>query len=372
MAKLTNPFKPTAGAEPPVLVGRDKVLEDFSNGLAEGPGARSRLMRIYGPRGSGKTVLLTELGDMARAEGWEVFDETAGKGLCERLIAMVQSGESGEASLDLHLGVADIHLSRKEAGSLSLREALTARTRELTRQHRGLLITIDEVQDASPEEMREIAVAVQHLIRERMDIALAFAGLTTGVLDLVNGSAMTFLRRALPEELGAIPSDEIAKAYKSTIEKTGFSIEEEALDNAARATDGYAYLIQLIGYQIWREGKSHAEASMVITNEDVERGIAQAMGEFNEAVHESAVWDIPLRAMEYLVAMAEADAEVVATSAIAEALGVEATSLTSYRRLLIQRQIIEQTARGYVTFSIPYMKEYLLNYRDALFARFGR
>ena len=73
MRGLVNPFKPTAGAEPPVLVGRDKVLEDFADGLAEGPGARGRLMRITGPRGSGKTVLLTELGDMARDEGWEII-----------------------------------------------------------------------------------------------------------------------------------------------------------------------------------------------------------------------------------------------------------------------------------------------------------
>jgi hypothetical protein len=38
-----NPFKPTVGAEPPVLAGRDKVLEDFADGLSEGPGARVRV-----------------------------------------------------------------------------------------------------------------------------------------------------------------------------------------------------------------------------------------------------------------------------------------------------------------------------------------
>lgn len=33
-----NPFKPTAGAEPPVLAGRKKVIDDFTDGLTEGPG----------------------------------------------------------------------------------------------------------------------------------------------------------------------------------------------------------------------------------------------------------------------------------------------------------------------------------------------
>ena len=72
--KLVNPFKPTAGAEPPVLIGRERVVEDFSEGLDEGVGSPARLMRITGPRGSGKTVLLTELGDVARVHGWSVLD----------------------------------------------------------------------------------------------------------------------------------------------------------------------------------------------------------------------------------------------------------------------------------------------------------
>ncbi len=55
-----NPFKPTAGKMPPVLVGREKVTDDFLEGLANGEKLRARLMRITGPRGSGKTVLLSE------------------------------------------------------------------------------------------------------------------------------------------------------------------------------------------------------------------------------------------------------------------------------------------------------------------------
>lgn len=104
--------------------------------------------------------------------------------------------------------------------------------------------------------------------------------------------------------------------------------------------------------------------------DDADRGIVDALREFNDAVHESAVADIPLRSLEYLLAMAE-DESVSATATVAERLQLSPSSLTSYRRLLIQRQIIEQTARGYVKFSIPYMREYLLEHRDALLARYG-
>ncbi len=66
------------------------------------------------------------------------------------------------------------------------------------------------------------------------------------------------------------------------------------------------------------------------------------------------------------------DEGVSATAVIAERLQVSPTSLTSYRRLLIQRQVIEQTARGYVKFSIPYLGEYLVANRETLLARYGR
>lgn len=34
-----NPFRPTFGFSPPLLVGRDHVIQDFQDGLRDGPGA---------------------------------------------------------------------------------------------------------------------------------------------------------------------------------------------------------------------------------------------------------------------------------------------------------------------------------------------
>lgn len=67
--RQANPFTPSAGVEPPVLIGREDVLYDFEESLLAGVGAPGRLMRITGPRGSGKTVLLNELGEIARRHG---------------------------------------------------------------------------------------------------------------------------------------------------------------------------------------------------------------------------------------------------------------------------------------------------------------
>ena len=46
----------------------------------------------------------------------------------------------------------------------------------------GLLITLDEIQDASTEEMRELGNEMQLLIRQGANVAFAFAGLPTSVM----------------------------------------------------------------------------------------------------------------------------------------------------------------------------------------------
>lgn len=368
--RVTNPFKPTAGAEPPVLAGREKVIRDFSDGLAEGPGAPGRLMRISGPRGSGKTVLLTELGEIAKDEGWLVVDETARKGLVSAVVDRL-AGSAPDASVcaDIDLGFvkARAGVSTRECGT-DLRSALAAAIARPGRK--GVLVTVDEVQDADRDDMTQIAHAVQHMIREGRDVAFVFAGLTTGVADFVNGQAMTFLRRAKAEQLNAIPDDEVAHALKEPFAGTGMHLSDEALEAAVRAADGYAYLVQLVGYNVWRAARRHFAETPVVSMEDVADGVDMALANYDEAVIEPALAMLSERAMRYLVEMAKRDGDA-ATGDIAKSIGVPATSLSSARRTLIARQVIEPAGRrGYVRFSVPKMREYVSAHADDLLSRY--
>ena len=81
-----NPFKPTAGKMPPELIGRDYIVEAFVDGIENGAGAPERLMRLTGARGMGKTVMLNELGNVARERDWTVIDEIASTGFCTRIL----------------------------------------------------------------------------------------------------------------------------------------------------------------------------------------------------------------------------------------------------------------------------------------------
>lgn len=78
----SNPFKPTAGKMPPILIGRHSIIEDFSEALTNGVGAPGRIMLVTGQRGFGKTVMLTEFRRIAKAQHWEVIGETASAGAC--------------------------------------------------------------------------------------------------------------------------------------------------------------------------------------------------------------------------------------------------------------------------------------------------
>ena len=107
-----------------------------------------------------------------------------------------------------------------------------------------------------------------------------------------------------------------------------------------------------------------------VSAEDVEKGVVAARREFERTVLEAAIAHLSKTAMEYLIAMTE-DVLASSTGKIASRLGVPASSLSTTRKLLVSRQIIEPTARGYVGFSIPFMREYLAENREALLARYG-
>lgn len=369
-----NPFKPTAGKMPPVLVGREKVTDDFLEGLANGEGAPGRLMRITGPRGSGKTVLLSELASIAEDEGWLVVNVSGSGNLLASLSRrLMRKSLFSEIVFKAQSPLVSIEARRGPASLDDFESILECATRGMTKRGKGLLVTIDEVQDASRDDIREIATAVQFMIRENQNIALVFAGITTGVLDILNGKSVTFLRRAKPEELDAIPLDEVRDSLRDTIANSGFQIEEEALTLATDATQGYAYLIQLVGYHVWRtawlRGRKGDDA-IVVSVDDATRGVAAARDEFKSAVLETAITGLPKTAIDFILAMSETR-DVVSTSKIASMLKRTTGYLSPYRRQLISRQVIEQTAPGYVTFSIPLMKEYLAEERASILSRYG-
>jgi len=73
-----SPYSPGAGVRPVAFTGREDVVERFDVVLDRLEAGRSAAApMITGPRGSGKTVLLNALVDLARSRGWAVGAEEA-------------------------------------------------------------------------------------------------------------------------------------------------------------------------------------------------------------------------------------------------------------------------------------------------------
>ena len=82
-----NPFMPSFGVPPDVLVGRDGFLADVSEVLDGGYFLKSSTSMIFGARGMGKTVLLRVAERRAAERGWSVIavSPSTGEGLMGRI-----------------------------------------------------------------------------------------------------------------------------------------------------------------------------------------------------------------------------------------------------------------------------------------------
>lgn len=361
-----NPFTPTFGVSPPVLVGREDLLEDFRSALDDGPGAPGRMTLYTGARGTGKTVMLNEVEEVARQAGWRVIAETATVGLVQRLVgehlpALLAEIDPGSTATKLtgisapaNLGGVTWDRLSKHDVTPALRNQLTAVCELLAPHQTGLLLTLDEIHREVVDELRELATVLQHLVREEREIAFAGAGLPSSVSSILNDDVLTFLRRADRHSLGPVDLQDVALALTEPIEESGRRIDSNLAARAASATGGYPFLIQLVGYHIWRQNPDGAAISVA----DVDDGITAARRRLGSLVHEPALADLPGVARTFLLAMAHDDGPSK-MSDIAARLNVDANYASQYRLRLIASELIASVGYGRVDFTMPYLRDYL-------------
>lgn len=360
MTQMSNPFKPTAGKNPPELIGRDDVIVEFTDGLDNGPGAPGRLLRITGMRGMGKTVMLNELASIAKSRGWTIVTETASEGFVERILHRLEPRYEVRGTVEpelLGFKLGSVELAKN---AVSLREAMA----RAAGAGSGLLITLDEVQDASIAEIRTLAIAVQHLIRDDANIAFVFAGLHSMVDGVVNSESLTFLRRAVPFTLGPLNAYEVADSLDDTFSELNVSVSRAVVDYLADASAGYPFMVQLVGYYSWQKAARRHPGTL--DEEDASEGVSLARSRFDETVIEPALHHLPPMQVRYLLAMAQDGGEASSTRAVSDRMGKGASDVAPYRDRLVKAGIIEASAWGKVRFAIPNMADYLENHREEI------
>lgn len=363
---MVNPFTASFGVTPPLLVGRDAVLDEFVEAIEDGPGASGRATIYTGARGTGKTVMLNAVEDRARERGWLVISETASPGFVNRIseqaLPALLAGFDPDAvqrrlasvAAPMNMGEVSWDTVDRHPTSAGLRNQLELLT-ELLREHEtGVLLTLDEIHHKQIDELRELATTIQHAFREGRDVAFAGAGLASSVSDVVNDDVLTFLRRADRHTLGRVSHSDMERGFREPIEAAGRTVDDDALTVMADGADGYPFLLQLVGAQTWRVNAGQPAVSVA----DARIGVDRAHQRLATLVHQPALADVSDGDRDFLMAMSIDDGPSK-TSDVRDRLGVSDSYASQYRRRLIAVELIRPTRRGWIDFTLPYLREFL-------------
>ena len=366
-----NPFTATFGVSPPVLVGRDQIIADFRRALDRGPGASGRAALYTGARGSGKTVLLNAVEDVAREQGWIVISETASPGFAARITldqlpSLLRDFDPKAVSrhlrgltAPLNAGAVQWDTIERHVVQSGMRSQLALLTDLLAEHETGVLITLDEVHRHQIDELRELITTVQHAFRENRQVAFVAAGLASSVSDLLNDTVLTFLRRASRYTLGPVSDTDVERGFREPIEQGGRQVGRAALDLMVDATRGYPFMIQLVGEEAWDANPDRIEISPA----DARHGVDRARRRIGSLVYEPALAAATPAGRAFLLAMADDDGP----SSIADIrgrLGVTSSYAGQYRRRLMDAELIQPAGHGFVDFALPYLREYLREQDD--------
>ena len=315
----------------------------------------------------GKTALLLEMTDLARHLNMVPALVSAYEGMNDDIIETIQRNGAEYAekkNLPIHgfevgalgfsFGLTFNEVTQEHYG---FRTKLTLLCDQLALAGKGVLLLVDEVTNS--ESMRQLGITYQHLVGENKNIAIVMAGLPHSVSSVLNDKVLTFLNRAEKIRLGPINTADIRAYYRMAFEKEKISISDALLDLAAASTDGYPYFMQLLGYYLMR----YPSPDRQIDRHALDEAVRLSRLDLEENVFSPILLPLSRWDLLFLKAMAQ-DKKNSYMSEIGKRMKKKNSFLQPYRARLISAGIIESPKKGVVSFTIPYLANYLRNMED--------
>jgi AAA ATPase domain len=381
MDLLLNPYRPGAGAPPPILTGREGELEKIETllgRLSRGMGERSVV--FTGLRGVGKTALLgvaeqsaEEIGWIAQSvearpgrdfrkavadRAWVVLRRLEGKGA-------VREGIARLSGLIRRVGMRDPDTGLELSVELGSRERAVDFEADLVDLFRalgeaaegagtGVLFLLDELQQATPEALEALCAAMHDLSKRDLPLAIAAAGLPPlrGLLL----ESKTYAERLFSyRELGPLSPQAAAAALvePARAPDDGLDFDPAALEALLVACEGYPYFIQVYGHAAWNV----AEPPSLEPREAAE-AIRLGRQELDAELYVGRWEKTNERARRYMHAMAERGDEAVGSGDVAAALGGHG-AVSVVREQLIDDGLIYSPERGQVAFTVPGFADFI-------------
>jgi len=340
---MKNPFSLTFGKKPQSLIIRGYQNSEIIEGFRDEP-PTFQVCMITGVRGSGKTVSLTTIANEFRTDkDWIVVDLSPERDMLKALAAELSNRmELLQIFRNAKINLSFLGLGLEIDGVPPITDIGVALERMLTRlteKGKHVLVTVDET--VSNIHVRQFASQFQIYLRKNLNVYLIMTGLYENIYELQNVKSLTFLYRAPKIELKPLNIGLIAESYKRVFKLT----DEESL-GMAKATAGYSFAYQALGYLCFRDGKSWEEE------------VPQFDAILEEYVYEKIWSEVSNTDRNVLAAIAGSDTAKV--QEIRESAGLTSDEFTVYRSRLMRKGIICSSGYGFVEFVLPRFREFVL------------
>ncbi|MBQ9361270.1 MAG: AAA family ATPase [Lachnospiraceae bacterium] len=340
---MDNPFTIAFGRKPHQYISRlsttNKIYETYT---AEHPS--SRVYMITGIRGSGKTVLMTEIVSIFKNnDAWVTVELNPEQDLLEDLASKLYSKPALkpiflEAKPDLSFF--GIGKSIENGISLTNIESAIGMMLDALKKHKKkLLIAIDEVTNS--KNVKVFASAFQIFMRQEHDVFLIMTGLYENIFNLQNEKTLTFLYRAPKIILEPLNINAIIRSYQKI-----FNISENDAAEMGMATKGYAFAYQVLGYIRW---------------ENRSKKLEKLFPEYDQYLEEfvyDKIWS-EMSAKDIQVITAIADYNEVKVKELLTELKMSSSLFSTYRGRLNKKGLIDTSRYGYVSLTLPRFSGYV-------------
>lgn len=340
---MNNPFTLSFGKKPLQYISRimqtNQIIESFN---AESPS--NQIFMITGIRGSGKTVMMTNIVDEIRAdESWIVVELNPMRDLLQSLAAKIYGIPEMHARVlkaGLDFSAFGLGVSIEDAVPVTDIESVIERMLEQIQQDgKRLLITIDEA--ANSENIRIFASSFQIFLRRDYPIYLLMTGLYENLYDLQNDKSLTFLYRAPKLMLEPLNYTAVRKHYMDI-----FGLDMETAEKMTILTKGYPFAFQVLGYLYW---------------ENREKDIDDILPEYDQYLEEyvyGKIWS-ELSELDKKVLLAISVNQESRVLCIRERLQMKSELFAVYRERLKRKGVIDTREYGKIRLLLPRFAEFV-------------
>jgi hypothetical protein len=345
-----NPFTHTYGSAGQAYIDMGWAREAIENFDFDSPS--EFVYKIIGVRGSGKTVVLSDIIHYFRSEeksdeGWIVYDLSSARDPLHTLVAYLAKekfSRKGRKSIDFtakaNLGLisGDISTSGKNNDAYYDDEAeLDELLESAFKAGKRILICIDDI--AKTEDMVAFCSVYAKYIRAEKAVYLVCTGLFSNMESLGRVKNLTFFKRAETIEVRALSDVLMTTKYRKLL-----NLSYETARELSKMTRGYAYAYQVLGSLYFKKSK--------------DAGIEDLIGDYEERLFSQSyekIWEELTEGERNLV---EILIEYKKREDILQHMS-KPGNYSEYRNSLLRGGLIREVRRGEVEFSLPRFEEYV-------------